>query len=201
MKWSILKQRTLYEGFFKLTGFELQHELFEGGDSPVLQRELVDRRDAAGILPYDPKRDEVVMIEQFRIGASSRAAGPWLIEVIAGYQEEGEDPREVVAREAVEEANCKISDIEAISSYYSSPGGSNEQIHLFVGRCDSAGLDGVHGLGLDHEGEDIRVHVLPSQTVFDWLDNGRIDNAMAIISLQWFRMNREALRQRWLGAD
>jgi ADP-ribose pyrophosphatase len=200
MKWSILKQRLLYQGFFKLTEFELQHELFAGGESPVIRRELLDRHHAAGILPYDPARDEVVLVEQFRIGAADqRADGPWLIEVIAGYREPGETPEAVVEREAIEEAGCKVSDIEPICQYYTSPGSSNEQIHLFIGRCETAGLGGIHGLA--HEGEDIRVHVVSSQTAFDWLDNGRIDNSMAIISLQWFRLNRESLRRRWLNSD
>ena len=200
MKWSILKQRPLYQGFFKLTEFELQHELFAGGDSPVLRRELLDRHHAAGILPYDPVHDEVVLVEQFRIGAAGqRAQGPWLIEIIAGYREPGEAPEQLVAREAIEEADCTVTNIEPICHYYSSPGGSNEQIHLFIGRCETAGLGGVHGLA--HEGEDIRVHVVSSQTAFDWLDSGRIDNAMAIIALQWFRLNRDSLRRRWSGND
>jgi ADP-ribose pyrophosphatase len=201
MQWSILKQRSLYKGFFNLSEFDIQHELFEGGDI-VIKRELLDRSHAAGILPYDPVRDEVVLVEQFRIGAAGqKPEGPWMIEVIAGYREEGEEPDVVVEREAIEEADCKVTDIEPICRYYSSPGSSNEQIHLYVGRCESEGLGGAHGLGLAHEGEDIRVHVLTSQTAFDWLDSGRIDNAMAIISLQWFRLNREALRQRWLGTE
>jgi len=200
MKWSILRQRLLYQGFFKLTEFELRHELFAGGDSPVIRRELLDRHHAAGILPYDPVRDEVVMVEQFRIGATEqREAGPWLLEVIAGYREAGESPQAVVAREAIEEADCRVSDIELVHHYYTSPGSSNEQIHLYVGRCETSGLGGVHGLA--HEGEDIRVHVVSSQTAFEWLDSGRIDNAMAIISLQWFRLNRDSLRRRWLGID
>ena len=200
MKWSIIKQRLLYQGFFKLTEFELQHDLFSGGESLVIRRELLDRHHAAGILPYDPVRDEVMLVEQFRIGAmAQRAEGPWLIEVIAGYREPDETPEAVVAREAIEEAGCKVSDTELIRHYYTSPGSSNEQIHLYVGRCETAGLGGIHGLA--HEGEDIRVHVVSSQTAFDWLDDGRIDNAMAIITLQWFRLNRESLRRRWLEAD
>jgi ADP-ribose pyrophosphatase len=200
MKWSILKQRLLYQGFFKLTEFELQHELFAGGESQVIRRELLDRHHAAGILPYDPVRDEMVLVEQFRIGAvNQRTDGPWLIEVIAGYREPGETPEAVVAREAIEEAGCKISDIEPICRYYTSPGSSNEQIHLYIGRCETTGLGGIHGLA--HEGEDIRVHVVSSQTAFDWLDDGRIDNSMAIITLQWFRHNRESLRRRWLESD
>lgn len=196
MKWCVVNQKTVYSGFFKLTEYELRHDLFDGGQSPVLRRELLDRHHAAGVLPYDPVRDEVVLVEQFRIGAGNDESGPWLMEIVAGYLEPGEAPQAVVRREAVEEADCIVTHIEPMCRYYSSPGSSNEQIHLYLGRTNSAGLGGVHGLA--HEGEDIRVHVVPAQAVFEWLDRGRIDNAMTLIALQWFRLNRATIRARWL---
>lgn len=196
MKWTVIKKKPLYSGFFKLTGIQLQHELFAGGQSQVLNRELLDRGQAVAVLPYDPVRDEIVLIEQFRIGAGQDATGPWVIEIIAGYQEPGESAEVVATREAVEEAGCTVTDLQSMYHYYSSPGGSNEQIKIFLGRTDSAHINGIHGL--DEEGEDIKVHVISSQQAFDWLDNGRIDSAAPIIALQWFRINRETIRKQWL---
>ena len=195
MKWSIIKQNIRYKGFFKLTEVELQHDLFAGGKSPVLVREIIDRGHAVAVLPYDPVRDELVLVEQFRVGAGEDSDGPWLIEVIAGYQEPGESAEQVVHREALEEAGCLLCDVEPMHKCYSSPGGSNERVSLFFARTDSSKVGGIHGL--DEEGEDIRVHVVSSQQAFDWLDNGRIDSAMPIICLQWFRINRERIRQQW----
>jgi len=201
MKWSVIKKKSLYIGFFKLTGIELQHDLFAGGQSRVLTRELIDRGQAIAVLPYDPVRDEVVLIEQFRIGAGEDAdddseAGPWVIEIIAGYQEPGESAESVAHREAVEEAGCVVTELLPMYKYYSSPGGSNEQIQIFLGRTDSTHINGIHGL--DEEGEDIKVHVISSKLAFDWLDNGRIDSAAPIIAMQWFQINREKIRQLWL---
>jgi ADP-ribose pyrophosphatase len=195
MKYSILTQTPLYKGFFSLSEYRLRHELFGGGESPEIRRELLDRGQAAGVLPYDPGRDEVVLIEQFRVGAIAAGAVPWLTEIIAGYRDPGETPEATVARESVEEAGCTVTDLVPMCRYYSSPASSNEQIHLFIGRTDSTGLGGIHGLA--HEGEDIRVHAVSPATVFAWLDNGRIDSAMAIIALQWFRLNRERIRTLW----
>jgi ADP-ribose pyrophosphatase len=195
MKWSIIKKNIRYKGFFKLTEVELQHELFAGGKSPVLVREIIDRGQAVAVLPYDPVRDEVVLVEQFRVGAGEDSGGPWLIEVIAGYQEPGESAEQVVHREALEEAGCLLCDVEPMHKCYSSPGGSNERVSLYFARTDSSKVGGIHGL--DEEGEDIRVHVVSSQQAFDWLDSGRIDSAMPIICLQWFRINRERIRQQW----
>lgn len=197
MKWSVIKKTTLYQGFFKLFALDLKHELYAGGESPPLYRELLVRGDAVAVLPYDPQRDEVVLIEQFRIGAMDDPSGPWLMEVIAGFQEPDEDPEAVARREALEEADCTLSELIPLHRYYSTPGSSTEQIHLYLGRTDSSNLGGVHGLA--HEGEDIRVHVVSCDTAFEWLDQGRIDSAMPIIALQWFRMHREAFRRQWLN--
>ena len=196
MKWSVLNKKLRYKGFYKLTEIKLQHDLFAGGQSPVLTRELIDRGHAVVVLPYDPVRDELVLIEQFRIGAGEDESGPWLMEAIAGYKEAGESAEDVVHREAYEEAGCKLSDLELMHRCYSSPGGSNEQLYLFFARTDSSTIEGIHGL--DEEGEDIKVHVVSSQQAFDWLDSGRIDSAMPIIALQWFRINRERIRKQWL---
>ena len=197
MKWSIINKQSLYEGFFKLIGFDLKHDLFEGGESRVLRRELLDRGQAAAVLPYDPVRDEVVLIEQFRIGACEDPSGPWLIETIAGLVEPGEPVEDLIHREAMEEAGCTVSDLLHIFHYYSSPGGSNEEIDLYIARTDSAGLGGIHGL--DHEGEDIRVQVMKSDAAFELLAQGRIDSAMPIIALQWLQLNRERIRSQWPG--
>lgn len=196
MKWSVIKTRSLYSGFFRLTEVVLRHDLFEGGESPELRRELLDRHQAAAVLPYDPVRDEIVLIEQFRIGAGDDPTGPWLFEIIAGLREPGESAEDLVVREAVEEAGCAVSDLIPVHRYYSSPGSSNEQIQIFVARTDTRGLGGTHGV--HQEGEDIRVHIVSSDTAFEWLDRGRFDSAVPIIALQWFRLNRERIRMLWL---
>ena len=196
MRWTVIKKELIYNGFFKLTGIQLQHDLFAGGQSKVLTRELLDRGQAIAVLPYDPVSDELVLVEQFRIGAGEDESGPWMMEIIAGYQEPGESAEAVAYREAEEEAGCVVTKLLPMYKYYSSPGGSNEQIQVFLGRTESSDIAGIHGL--DEEGEDIKVHVISSALAFDWLENGRIDSAAPIIALQWFRMNRERIRKQWL---
>lgn len=195
MKWEIVEQELCFQGFYRLMRYRVRHALFEGGMGSPIERELLMRGHAAGVLPYDPGRDEVVLVEQFRIGAMDSARGPWLIEIVAGLVEEGERPEEVARREAVEEAGCQIQDLAPICTYYSSPGGSNERISLYVGRVDSAGLGGIHGLA--DEGENIRVEVMPAHEAFDQMARGLIDNAMSIIALQWLQLNRQRLLDAW----
>ncbi|RZA06201.1 MAG: ADP-ribose diphosphatase, partial [Moraxellaceae bacterium] len=81
---------------------------------------------------------------------------------------------------------------EYICNYLSSPGGSDEKLHLYCGLCDLGSAGGVYGL--PEEGEDIRVHVFPADEVFAELLNGRFNNAAALICLQWLQLNRARLR-------
>lgn len=191
----LIDKEVAYQGFFTLERYRLRHGLFAGGMSPELVRELFRRGRVATVLPYDPARDAVVLVEQFRIGAMDAPAGAWLMETLAGYAEEGETIEAVAHREAKEEANLTMRELRRICDYYPSPGASSELVSLFCARVDAEDVGGVHGL--DEEGEDIRVHVLPFDEAMDLLDNGIINSAMPIIALQWLALNRDALLDLW----
>ena len=191
----ILAQTTLYRGFYSVEKYRLRHRRFDGAWSEAMDRELFARPPAAAVLPYDPLRDAVVLIEQFRIGAYVAGVEPWLIEVVAGIMEPGEAPDEVARREAVEEAGCRILALEPIGRILPSPGADSELLHLFCGKIDSAGIGGLHGL--DHEHEDIRASVLPFADVFAQVTGAGVTNANALIALQWLALNRDRLRQAW----
>lgn len=186
---------SLHDGFMKLRRYTLRHRKFDGGWSPVLSRELLVRRDAVGVLLYDPARDDVVLVKQFRAGAMLHRQVPWLLEIVAGIVEDGEQPEEVARREAQEEAGCEISALLPVCRYFASPGGSNEYFHLFVGRVDASDAGGVHGL--DDEAEDILVCAMPLDEALDLVAQDQINNALAIIALQWLALNRERVRRDW----
>ena len=181
-----------FQGFYRLERLTLRHALFQGGMGKTLKRELFVRPDAACVLPYDPIQDAVVLIEQFRVGALDKSANPWLLEIVAGLIDAGETPESTVHREGAEEAGLVFHALHKISQYYPSPGGSDEQIHLYLGLCDSQGLDGKI-CGLASEGEDIKVHVLLFSDAMAKLYAGEICNAAAIIALQWLALNKTRL--------
>ena len=191
----IIERESCFSGFYKLDRLSLRHRQFAGGMGPVLSRELFVRHDAVCVLPYDPQRDTVVLIEQFRVGAMAKSENPWLLELVAGLIDKDEQPEEVALREAIEEANLALTSLWPITQYYPSPGGSDERVHLFIGRCDSEGAGGVYGLV--EEGEDIRVHVWPLEDALDAVKDGRIENAASIIALQWLALNRLEVRGLW----
>ncbi|MBQ0213287.1 ADP-ribose diphosphatase [Proteus vulgaris] len=191
----LLSQRDLYKGFFRMTEYRFKHRLFEGGWSEEVKREVFERGNAGVLLAYDPKRDEVVLIEQIRIPAYETSETPWLLEVIAGMVEQGESPEDVVRREAQEEAGVIVGRCEPIISYLSSPGGTSERMHVYVGEVDATTAKGIHGLAC--ENEDIRVHVVNREQAYRWVEEGVIDNAASVIALQWLQLHHIALRERW----
>ena len=191
----IRDKQTVFQGYFRVDRYLLRHELHEGGWSGEIKREVFERGHAAGLLGYDPARDEVLLIEQFRIGAYAANYPSWVTEIVAGIIEDGESPEDVVRREIVEEAGCEVGELIPIADYLVSPGGTSETMTLFCGRVDLKDAGGIHGL--DHEQEDIRVLAMPRKEAVKRLRERRIKNSMTIIALQWLELNHEALRKSW----
>lgn len=191
----VLEKTTPFKGYFQVDRYRLRHRKFDGGWTDEMTREIFERGHAAAVLLYDPARDVVVLIEQFRPGAYAAGLEPWLVEVVAGIIEEGETPEEVVRREAVEEAGCTVTDLRPIGRFLATPGGSSETVELFCGRCDSRGAGGIHGL--DHEQEDIRVLALGRQEALQRLAAGGITNLPAVVALQWLALNYTEIGSIW----
>ncbi len=197
----VLSDEVAYQGFYQLRHIQLRHKLFNGGWSKTISRELFNRYDAVGVLLFDPVLNKVALIEQIRVGAvghdgaTQQSQSPWMLELVAGLIDKDELPEDVVARESIEEADLPIQELEKISEYYSSPGGSNEYFHLFVGKVDLSQAGGV--FGLKDEGEDILVHLFGLDHCWALLDQGQFLNAHTIIAMQWLKMNIERLQNLW----
>lgn len=193
----IEEKTSVYEGYFRIDRYRLRHTLHGGGMGPEMVREVFERGHAAAVLPFDPIRDEVVLVEQFRIGAYAAGEDPWLAEVPAGVVEAGEVPEDVAARETLEETGLEVTALRPIARYLVSPGGTSERIDLFLGRVDAAGAGGVHGL--DDEAEDIRVFSLPFAEARGLLAADRVGNAMTLIALQWLALHHDEVMSAWPG--
>jgi ADP-ribose pyrophosphatase len=185
--WNLKDKIILFKKYFQLEEYHINHELYRGGDSPTFTREVFERGNVVAVLLYDPVLRQVVLTEQFRIGAIHRQSNPWLIECVAGVIDQGETPVDVARRESLEEASCKIQELKKISEYFVSPGGTTEHCSLFCGICDSSNAGGIHGL--EYENEDIRVLVVSSKEAFEWMNSGKINSSATIIALQWLQLN------------
>ncbi|KJY75441.1 ADP-ribose pyrophosphatase [Vibrio coralliilyticus] len=190
----IISKETLFKGFFRMIKYRFRHKLFEGGWSEVIEREMFERGHAAALLPYDPVSDQVVLIEQIRVGALEHAH-PWQLEIVAGIIDTDESPEQVVRREASEEAGISVEELAKVTSYYPSSGGCSEKLDVYVGKVDASTAHGIHGL--DYEGEDIRVHVVSRESAYQWIVEGKFENGASIIALQWLQLNHQSLREQW----
>lgn len=193
--YEIIKRIILYQGVFRLVKYQVRHRKFRGDFTNIFERELLERQPAAAVLPYDPKLDKVILIEQFRIGAIANPQSPWLIEIVAGVYDHSEIPADVARREAYEEAGVEIHDLYPICNYFVSPGGTNEYIHVYCGRVDSENSGGI--FGLIEENEDIRAMVLTVDEAYQWVQEGKIKTSPAIIAVQWLVLNHLWLKQLW----
>ncbi len=190
-------RETLFRGFFKVDKVHLRHRRFDGSWTGTFAREIFLRGRAAALLPYDPVRDEVVLIEQFRIGPYAAGRQPWLIEVVGGVIDTEEPAETVALRETREEAGLKVEAVEHVLGFYPSPGGMDEWVDLFCGKVDARTVAGIHGKA--EENEDIRPRRVPADRAIAAIGDP-IDNAFTIIALQWLALNRDRLRRLWIPA-
>jgi ADP-ribose pyrophosphatase len=191
----LVDHQVAFQGYFRVGRYFFRHGLYQGGQSGILRREVFERGHAAAVLPYDPRRDEVVLIRQFRAGAYVAGRHPWTWEIVAGIIEPGESPEELVRREAVEEAALEITDVIAMHDVVVSPGACSETCACFLGRVDTTNAGGI--FGLESEGENILVKVLPFAEARGLLERDGIGNAIGVIALQWLALHRDKVRARW----
>jgi len=191
-----LTDETVFQGHFQMRRLRLRHRRFDGGMGGVIEREVFHRGPVVVALPYDAKRDRVLLIEQFRSGPYVAGdSNPWTIEPVAGVIGPGETPEDVARREAVEEAGLRIGRIATVGTGYSSPGGMSELMHLFVVEADLADAGGLHGLA--EEGEDIRAWSEPFEAALARIATPGAHVAPLMTILYWLALNRDRLRAEW----
>jgi ADP-ribose pyrophosphatase len=192
----ILEASTVCEHYLRLDTFRFRHRLFSGEWSAMRSYDALRRGRAVAIVLYDPDRDCVVLIEQFRLPALLAGSSPWQLEAAAGMIDSSEPPEAVAVRETREETGLAlIGDPILIQRYLPSAGGSDESVVLFCGRVDATLAGGVHGLAEEHE--DIRVIVKTLEEIESLLDAGAIENGHSLIALYWLVRNRDRVRQLW----
>jgi nudix-type nucleoside diphosphatase (YffH/AdpP family) len=189
--------RQTYAGFFAVEEFDLRFRRFAGSMSRPVTRAVFLSGDAATVLPYDPARDRVLLIEQFRPGPFARGdSQPWMLEPIAGRIDPGESPEEAARREALEEAGIMLGDLLPIARYYPTPGAKAEYLYAFLGFADLPDrLAGGLG-GAEEENEDIRLHLVPFERLMELLETGEAENGPLLLSALFLARHRGKLTGR-----
>ena len=187
LKYKILNKENLYTGFFSLNKYEFIHQKHNGEWSDKVQREVFGGAHVSTLLPYDPIKKEIVLIQQFRAGTLSRYNDDYLYEIVAGIIDKGENAEQTAKRECLEETGCRVKKIMPILGYFPAPGSSESYYHLFLGEIN--GFDGKRIMGLESENEDILVKSFKVDSVREMLKNNQITNGLTLIALQWFFLN------------
>jgi len=193
----IIDAANVFARYLRVDTFRFRHRLFSGEWSAVRSYDVLRRGRAVAIILYDPDRDSVVLVEQFRLPALLAGSSPWQLEAAAGMIDTDETSEMVAVRETREETGLGlIGEPIVIQRYLPSAGGSDESVVLFCGRVDSALAAGVHGLPEEHE--DIRVAVKTLAEMEAMLEAGAIENGHTLIALYWLLRHRDRLQQLWV---
>ncbi len=198
----ILSDETVWQSRFSVRVITFRQRRFDGELSGVRSWELLCRGTAAAVLPYDPVKDMVVTIEQFRLPAYVAGIAPVMVELAAGLTDGQEPPEATIFRESREEMGLEVESLEKIGDFLLTPGGCDELCRIFAGRVrlGEIGPDGVLGTaGLATEHEDILVRALPADEVIEKALAGAYPNAVASLGLLWFASRRDWLRRKWLA--
>ncbi|PLL11370.1 tellurium resistance protein [Tabrizicola sp. TH137] len=186
--------RTPYAHFFAVEEWRLGWRQFGGAMGAPQDRAVFVMTDAVTVLPYDPRRDRVLLIEQFRVGALARGdQAAWQLEAIAGRIDPGETPEEAARREALEEAGLTLGPLLPVAGYYPSPGAISEYLYSYVALTDLP--DGTAGVfGAAEEAEDIRGHLISFDRMMDLAATGELTNGPMLLTALWLQRERPRLR-------
>lgn len=193
--------RTLHDGFRTLAevSFRLPESQTRANEPYSATREILRVAAVTAVLPYDPERDALVLIRQFRIAAHEATGLGDMVEVVAGYVEDNEDPIEAARRELREETGLEALDVIPMLRFVPTPGVSTEQGYLWCARVRIGTLEDV--MGAEEENELIRPFAVPADAAIKALDGAGLHNGYALLALSWFARHRDELRRRWLAQD
>ena len=186
-KFEIINKKNIHNGFFKMNEYILKYKKYDGSWSKEVKREIFGGAMVSAVLPYDPVKREIVLIQQFRAGTIAKEFNNYLYEIVAGIIESGETAEDTAKRECLEETGCKIKKITPIQGYFPAPGSSESFYHLFLGEIDT--FEGERVMGLESENEDILVRSYKLSDVKEMMEKGEILNGLTLIALQWFFLN------------
>ncbi|WP_018478573.1 NUDIX domain-containing protein [Pontibacter roseus] len=169
----IKSREKAYDGYFKIYKLNVEQH----GHSFV--REQFDRGTAVAALVYDTEQECYILTRQFRVGSESE-----LVEVVAGMVDEGESPETSVVREIEEEIGYGVDKLEHLHTFYSSPGGTTEKVHLYYAEVSHQHANGG-GKKDEHE------HIELVKFTREELAQESFADAKTIIAQQWVLLQGE----------
>jgi ADP-ribose pyrophosphatase len=182
----------LFNGFFKIDEYDVDVDKHEGG-TRKLKRLVFERGHAVAILGYDPKRDEVLLVNEMRIGMLAAGDDPFSDSLPAGMIDKGETEMAAACREMLEETGLVLNNPSIIHpGAYVSAGGTSERITLVFGLVDMSKAGGVHGHAA--EGEDIKSVVVKSDDFIKRAESGALKDMKSLVAAFWLASNKARLQ-------
>ena len=174
--------RRVYSG--RIVSLDVDRVRFPNGSEGEI--EMIRHSGASAVVPFlsDPAGEDpqILLLRQYRY-----AADGYMWEVPAGRLDEGEDPEACARRELAEETGCTAERVERLTTIYTTPGFTDEKIHLFM----ATGL--VHGEHAREHDEFIEVETMPISRALGLVERGEISDSKTIVALLFvagFRMGR-----------
>jgi ADP-ribose pyrophosphatase len=190
----IVSRRRVYDGFRKFDLYRVRLA-GESDEAAPMEREVLGVGRVVAVLPYDPARDAVVLIREFRLPAHLALGRGNLVEIVAGGVEPGEALEQAALRECREEIGAAPRRLIHLLRWLASPGVTDETIDLFLGEIDSTTVPDV--AGAPEEGERTYPFVVPRAAALEAVRGGRIANGPLVMALLWLTCEGEAVRQRF----
>lgn len=167
-----VESRRVYTG--KIISVDVDTVRFPDGSTGEL--EMIRHPGASAIVPFlsDPRGEDpqVLMIRQYRY-----AADGYLYEIPAGRLDQGETPRDCAVRELKEETGCTAEHFDHLLTMYTTPGFTDEKIHLFM----ATGL--VAGETKHEVDEFLDLHPMRLSRALEMVEAGEIQDAKTVIGL------------------
>ena len=174
--------RRVYSG--RIVSLDVDRVRFPNGSEGEI--EMIRHSGASAVVPFlsDPAGEDpqILLLRQYRY-----ASNGYMWEVPAGRLDEGEDPEACARRELAEETGCTAERVERLTTMYTTPGFTDEKIHLFM----ATGL--VHGEHAREHDEFIEVETMPISRALELVERGEISDGKTIVALLFvagFRMGR-----------
>jgi len=182
-KVNVEQKKRIFDDFFKIDEVHLQHERFDGSMSPTLRRLNFERGDGVAALVFNVDTDKIILTNQFRYPAYTRGEG-WIIEVVAGMLENDMTPEDAIKKEILEEIGYEVESLNFMSSFFVSPGGTSERIHMFYAVVNNSTKVNEGG-GLEEENEDIQIVEYDLEQAIHMAQTGAIMDAKTLYGLLW----------------
>lgn len=185
----IEKKGKVLDDFFKVEEVHLKHEKFDGSMSESMRRLNFERGDSVAIFLWNTDNKTVLLTNQFRYPTYAKKEDGWILELVAGSVKEGEDLTKAMQREIEEEIGYDCEQLELIQTFFVSPGGTSERIHLFYGEVNNSQKTSEGG-GLAQEYEDIQLVEWSRTQISDGVKNRKVKDAKTLVAFLWFLLNK-----------